>query len=1538
MDLSLRPETRAALQAFRTRHQSLLQQRGLLIALLIALITLSVIALLDRAWLMPDVIRPWFSLAAYAACAVFAWKLAWRFIAPAKTDTGSASLAEGVAPEVREQLLAAVELAQVDPASIKDSPEFRARLQDDVATSIKGIDWRARQPNTPLVPWLKRIGLACLIIGALSFVPRLHLPGFLARAALPFANLPRPSSVQITIEKPAKPTTPAAIGSEMGIEVSITGERVATAVMEYGEVGGSTSRMELTQASPQRFETRLPVGQNDVRFRIHASDGISEWHTLEAKARPRITQFVKTIVPPAYVGGKPTVITDDTGDLEVLTGSSVQLAMQCNQPVSEARIVLNPDMPTHPEAPKVGITQQTKLDAKLDINDQSEAWTVRMKSAETEFSNDDAASWRITVVPDLPPVVQITEPLETQISLLADESLRISGAASDDVGLASVKLAHVVNGTDSQEIELTTKPGKETTVQHLLQLAPMHLKAGDTVLLKLIAIDLKGQKAESPALRLIILEQTIDPKQRQWAREQQRLAEAAKTLEDKTKELIKDASSVQKVAKAQKSAKKAAEDPETKLARFQQSLDAARTQANDLWEQLKKAAQAAPDKLAAQEAQLLGEQVAKLRNDSLRRMEDLTKDGTIEQTEAVKQAAAQAHNAASAIEDGARSFAAATAASIADQAARQMVRQQTMLTQTSLDANRDNAQRGKWQEQQRAAVQSTASVREEFDTLRAQVHGGHQATLDRLNKEIADVANDVTASLDKPADPKATEQPQAKSPEHLYSAADNLRNRLQRSAEAVRAIADETQRRAAEARERLHNIDNPALVALEQAQQALQDASNIAKDPKRLAKQKTDKEGNTAAERAHDELARASKQLQDQAELREQNPLTNTEAALDANRASRAAEKLREQTAKAEDAPSLEAAMAKVKELAQVARVLDANNIATEAASTLADAAADATKPDSDQAKAVADAAQQAAEQLRQLPNAARRANAPNDLANTAQQASDQARSAAQQLNDQVRQALQRPPNQPAPAMNKPAALADAKAKVDQVAAALAQQAQTARGQLLAMAPKLSDMMKKVASDLGETQKKTEDAKQDADAQKPVADVADKARAIQPDAASDAEKMQALQAALRQEANAAELAKADQRQLARTADVALEAMRQKSPQIQANLKQAAKAQESKPQATALANAAQAQKQTAEALQQLAQNFDKMEKGETVPQEALDQLAQMEQQLGVQEPLDEAYDQAKALADTAQDAQNDPQKALANLEKQLAKSPAMQKALATIAKDTAQAQEKTVAEKANQPTMLSMVADDAAHNLERVARHEQRLNQQTAAKQAADAGAKLKQTAQATKTDVSKATPQVAQDAKAAAQAAAQSAEQAATQAPTPPNISAFEQTQAQSLAQALDQLDAQLHPQQSGQPPQGQQQKGQEQAQQNAQQSLAQAQQSQQQQMAQSRADGKVPGQSQSQQQQQTAQNQQKSNQQADSATSQDGGNYTPTNKDGKMVMVPVNVGSIVVTDWGKLPARMAEDLTEATRQEAAPEYRAAIESYYKAIASKAKK
>jgi len=101
----------------------------------------------------------------------------------------------------------------------------------------------------------------------------------------------------------------------------------------------------------------------------------------------------------------------------------------------------------------------------------------------------------------LPPVVQIIEPSEARLSLLPDESVRLKGAASDEaLGLASVALAtRLVNGTQWTEATLSGKTSKEALVEHLLLLAPLQVKAGDTILMKLVATDLKGQKAEVSA-------------------------------------------------------------------------------------------------------------------------------------------------------------------------------------------------------------------------------------------------------------------------------------------------------------------------------------------------------------------------------------------------------------------------------------------------------------------------------------------------------------------------------------------------------------------------------------------------------------------------------------------------------------------------------------------------------------------------------------------------------------------------------------------------------------------------------------------------------------------------------------------------------------------------------------------------------------------------------------------------------------------------------------------------------------------------------
>ena len=101
MNLALRPATHEALERFRQRRQFLLQTRALLCGIAIALVAFTIIAVLDRVWFMPDVIRPWVSLLVYAGAVFAAWKVAWRFIAQAGGKEGTAKLIEAAEPALR---------------------------------------------------------------------------------------------------------------------------------------------------------------------------------------------------------------------------------------------------------------------------------------------------------------------------------------------------------------------------------------------------------------------------------------------------------------------------------------------------------------------------------------------------------------------------------------------------------------------------------------------------------------------------------------------------------------------------------------------------------------------------------------------------------------------------------------------------------------------------------------------------------------------------------------------------------------------------------------------------------------------------------------------------------------------------------------------------------------------------------------------------------------------------------------------------------------------------------------------------------------------------------------------------------------------------------------------------------------------------------------------------------------------------------------------------------------------------------------------
>lgn len=1533
----------------------LLLSRAVLSLAALALGLLIVLALLDRAWLLPDAVRPWATLTAYAVALFVAWKTALRFLKGWNDPLDTARLMDAASHGDAESILSAVELAHNPQAS--GSLEFLAQLQEEAAAKAAAFDHSSALPANALKIWSLRFAGLLVLATLLALIPQLHLPGFLARAALPFAPLDRPASIRIEIIEPAPATTLAPFVSDVEILADIIGPLPDRVFLDIAQSGSATRHVELAFQSGSRFRGVITVGQTDLEYRLRAADAMTVWHRLSARPRPAIQTFAKTVTPPAYLGGEPITLDEDHGDIEALEGSLVQLQLSADQPLTSGTLTLNPATADTAPMPKAALSDQRHISGEFTVAPATHSWKTELVSKETGFTNEESSPWRIISIPDLPPLVQILSP-QGQQSCLPDELIRLIGSASDEVGLKSLDLATGINGADWNRQPLPkaswlpgdapATPPTAVNLTHPIPLGTIGLATGDVLMLKLVATDLKGQETESDVLRIIILEQRIDPMQRRWATTQESLARVSDRL---SQQMALAYDSIKTLAKRQN--EKDAAKTEEAHTEIQAAMDRAEGTAEELWQEVKSAAREAATPMQQREAALLGQRAAEVREALVPALKDILATPTA-QPEAVARAASDVTKAASSIRDAARTFAAEATTEIAVQSAGHLERQEQLFTQQSLEANRDAEQRPRWQERQRAAAQASQEVVADLEAALSHLKsGGEQKQLRANQAEITEAAQDLVASLDTPD--------QTKSPEHLYGASDHLRQRLTRAREASEKIADSAASQAAKMREQLARYTNPAIVRLNEARAELLYTANPAK-----AKPRTD--GQTHQEAAQKKLEAAARLLEAQADLQSQSPTAPSPLAPDISRAARAADQLARNVEaiptsstpepkpdpNAQASTPLQNAAATTEKLMAAAKALDAATLAQQATQALTEAAdsvhANPLQPMTLDGTERAEAAIASAEQLAQVGTllGKDRQSEPATLANIA---SNEAKTAANRLaalereqETQRQQAAKN--NQPAPANSDALAAVPELDRAQESATALIDAlgplTAAAQASLDELTPAMSDIMKALAQDLQKASDQAEASADKAAANQPVETVAQEATELQPEAADNARKMESLQNALRQEANQAQLDRLDERQLSRTADVALAQMRDQAPEVASELQSAAQAQQSQPQQQSLQNAADMQQQTAQALQQLAQNFESMEQGQALTEEQLAALSEMEQALGVQEDLDSAYDRAQELAELEQTAQDDPARALAMLEKELPTNPIMQKGLAEIAKAAAQNSETNMASGAQQPAMMGLAAELAAHEVARVARHQERLGQQAAAQQASAASETLQATAGETKTQPAKATPQQGQQAAEAATQAAQAATQTAAEIPQTISASPLAQMQGFMLAQALDQLDQQLNPMQSGQPGEGQQsqqsQSGQPQQQpgqqqKGAQKSLSEAQQSQQQSMAQARNEGRVPG-SESADQQMADSNKPS---EADQPTqTNNSGNYAGPLPDGGILSdaLLLEGGGL---DWGHLPANTADDLSEATRREAAPEYRAAIESYYNAIARKAK-
>jgi hypothetical protein len=525
MNVPLDPVVVRRLQQFSRRRRVLLAARGFSAGLCTFLLCLGMAAAVDWYWLLTDAQRWTLSACVYLPTMLAAWLACGRQLLKAPLSDEIAMHVEQTAPQLREKLLAAVELSADDPASLHDSPMFRSLLQGEVAEHMGRVHPSSVLPFRLVARWTIAAAVIAAVFLLLLSAPDPRFRLLAARAMLPMANLARVSRVQVEILQPVPHSLLLPEDETAAVIIQTSGGKVSTAVLESRSETTGLVSYDMQPQPESRFTANLRLEHGSVDYRILAGDAITQWHRIETRPRPRVELFTKLLQFPEY-SLLPAVSSDsEDGRLEALQGTVAQLTIRPNQPVSAAELRLDPVgseeavvIPLTRAPEQSGAADRTPgglWTAAVPIQDPG-TYRVHLVSRETGFENVFSPRYEIRPQPDLIPRAGFVDQQQTTLLLPPDDILQLKAMAEDDLPLVSLEQQISINGEDWFSLPLQTTvvagtEGRGVTAEWQWDLVPHTLRPGDQLLTKLSAVDRRGSRGESAPLRIVIADREFDP-------------------------------------------------------------------------------------------------------------------------------------------------------------------------------------------------------------------------------------------------------------------------------------------------------------------------------------------------------------------------------------------------------------------------------------------------------------------------------------------------------------------------------------------------------------------------------------------------------------------------------------------------------------------------------------------------------------------------------------------------------------------------------------------------------------------------------------------------------------------------------------------------------------------------------------------------------------------------------------------------------------------------------------------------------------------
>jgi hypothetical protein len=420
-------------------------------------------------------------------------------------------LIERAHPEFRNDLTAALQLR----ADGQTHPGILAAVESQAER-----DLRAADIDAAIRPRRLRAALAALaVIVAVLLVYTWLSPksAWQSAARALGSNAPAPTLAQILS---VEPPDGLRVTVGMAVDFRVVVRNADLAIVEISRNAGTDwladDRLTMNLASGQNgssslsFERRWQAGATGVGtmlFRVRAGDAVSEARQLVVLPEPALTALRLSVQWPDYAGG---AVQDVAGrHVRALAGSTLYVSAEANVPAARASLIFQNsgarEMQVDPADPR-------RMAGQVPI-ERDDSFVVRFFDRD-ERPNADQAECRIELIADAPPLVVRSFPVEDRVELAVNDTLRLSGEASDDFGLAGVRLELQGPGQAAREepIEEFPPPGRPTAaIERQIPVSRLG-SPGDEVRCTLAARDFapQGQVGRGAVLTVVIV--AADPR------------------------------------------------------------------------------------------------------------------------------------------------------------------------------------------------------------------------------------------------------------------------------------------------------------------------------------------------------------------------------------------------------------------------------------------------------------------------------------------------------------------------------------------------------------------------------------------------------------------------------------------------------------------------------------------------------------------------------------------------------------------------------------------------------------------------------------------------------------------------------------------------------------------------------------------------------------------------------------------------------------------------------------------------------------------